>query len=64
MNIPAKVRGWMYILLAALAVGLAVGIVLFGWVTQDQVMEVVTVAGALYAAFVALLARLNLSDPS
>jgi hypothetical protein len=63
MNIPAKVRGWLYILLAVFAVVLAAGIVLFGWVTQDQVMEVVAVAAALYAAFIGLLARLNLSDP-
>jgi hypothetical protein len=61
MGISSQVRGWLYVLLAVFAVVLAAGIVLFGWVTQDQVLEVVAVAAALYAAFIGLLARLNLT---
>ncbi len=57
----SKLRGILYIGLAVVAVILAIGIVLFGWVTQDQVMQVIVTAGALYAAFIGLLARMNLT---
>lgn len=60
----SKIRGLLYVLqvIAGLAaVILAVGIVLFGWVTTEQVLAICTVAAGLYVAFTGLLAKLNLS---
>lgn len=58
--LSAQVRGYIYIALAVLAIALAVVVVFFGHlVSQEQVLETVTVAGALFAAFCGLLARLN-----
>lgn len=66
MNIPSKWRGYLYvvnIVAAVLALVLGVGIVLFGWVTEEQVMGTLAVAYGVYSAFIGFLARLNLTPP-
>lgn len=63
-SITAKWRGALYVLQVLAAVAalvLAVGIVFFGWATQEQVLAVVTIAGALFVAFTGLLAKMNLT---
>lgn len=62
----ANVRGWLYVLQIAAAVAavvLAVGVVFFGWATQEDILLVCTVAAGLYVGFTGLLARLNLTPP-
>lgn len=64
MNIPSAWRGYLYIVniaLAVLAVLAGLGVVFFGWFTQEQVLGVVTIATAVYSAFVGYIARLNLT---
>lgn len=67
MEIHSKWRGYLYIgniIVAVLAVVLGVGIVLFGWVTEEQVLGILAVAVGLYNAFIGFLARLNLTPPA
>lgn len=54
-----NVRGWLYVALMVVALAAAVAIVFFGVITADQVTEAIAVAATVYAALVALLARLN-----
>ena len=64
MQIPAKVREWLYVILAVVAAVLAVVIVFFGWITTDQIKEWAAAAVALYAVFCGVLAKLNVTpDP-
>jgi hypothetical protein len=61
MLISEKWRGILYIALAVIAVVLAVVVVFLGVITSDQVLKAVEVAALIYAAFIGLLARVNLS---
>jgi predicted membrane channel-forming protein YqfA (hemolysin III family) len=63
MKIPAKVREWLYVILAVVSLALAVVIVFFGWVTTDQIKEWAVVAVSLYAVFCGILAKLNVVKP-
>lgn len=67
MEIQSKWRGYLYIgniIVAVLAVVLGVGIVMFGWVTEEQVLGILAVAVGLYNAFIGFLAHLNLTPPA
>lgn len=61
MNIPAKVRGYLYVGLAVLAALVAVTIVFLDWTTATEVKEWAGVAVSLYAVFVGTLAKLNVT---
>jgi len=60
MNIPAKYRSMLYVALMVVALCVAAAIV-FGFVTQAQVLAVIEIGTMLFAAFVGLLARLNVT---
>lgn len=63
MSIPARYRGWLYVLGIVISVALGV-LVALGVVTEDKVTEVIAVVLAVWAAITNALARLNLSaDP-
>jgi len=63
MNIPAKYRGWLYIVGVVVSIALGV-LVALGIVTQDKVTEIIAVVLAVWTAVTNALARLNLSaDP-
>lgn len=67
MVVSSKLRGYLYIAnigIAILALILGAGIVLFGWVTEAQVLGVLAVAWSLYNTFIGYLARLNLTPDS
>lgn len=61
MTIPSNVRGWLYVLLAVVALVLAATIVVSGVISKDQVLGVLELTVVLYAAFIGALARINLT---
>ena len=61
MNIPSKVRAAIYAIALALVVFMAVAVVLFGWVTQEQVVRIVELATLFFGGVAGLLALVNVT---
>jgi hypothetical protein len=60
MNIPSKVRGWLYVATIIAALVLAV-LTVIGIVGENQIVQVVSITLDLFVVFTSALARLNLS---
>lgn len=57
-------RNTLYVVAVAMAVVsvvLAVGVIFFGWFTEDQVFAVIALALSIYQAFIGALAKANIS---
>lgn len=63
-DIPSVVRGNLYtlnVVVAVISLLLGIAIVVFGWLTEEQVLGVVAIAVGLYNAFIGFLAKAHLT---